>query len=165
MSASIKDKIHSVLYVLLNQNVDEPHKERVRKLAQISRGSFPSAISRIVKKEGTIENGKEPGTIKLTAMGKDLAAGITLAGDLASTNAEIQENLKKTLKGMALKIFEYLSDGEEKEKEDVMSAVNCTKKSTFGPIMSRDLRAKGIVEYPNRTTVKLSKEMCFPFDE
>lgn len=166
MPTSIKDKIHAVMFAMLNnQGIEEPHKERVRKTAQISAGSFPSVLSRIVKKDGTIAYGTASSTIKLTAKGKDFAAGLAPPEDLPTTNAQVQEKLKQDLKGMALKIFEFLQDGEEKEKIDVMSAVGCTNKNSFAPIMSRDLKSKGLVEYPSRTTVKLSMEMCFPFDK
>ena len=64
-----------------------------------------------------------------------------------------------------LKIFDFLIDGQEHEKAKVIKAVGCDNKNSFAPIMSRDLKSKGIVEYPSRTTVKLSKEMCFPLDK
>lgn len=160
-----KEKLLSVMFVLLNQGIEEPTKDRVQKMAQISSATFPSLISRVIKKEGTIEYGNGSGTLKLTNKGKDVASELTPPGDLVTNNTAVHENIKKQLKGKALKIFEFLADGEEYDKKIVMKEVDCMNPKTFAPIMSRELKSKGFIEYPTKTTVKLTKEMCFPFDD
>lgn len=160
-----KEKLLSVMFVLLNQGVEEPSKARVQKMAQISKGTYPSLLSRIVGKDGTLAYGSDTGTLKLTAKGRDVASRLTPPEDLVTTNAAVHENIKKNLKGKALQIFEFLSDGEEYEKEAVKEAINCLKDSTFKPLLSRELKSKDIVVYPSKTTVQLNRTMCFPFDE
>lgn len=161
-----KDKILSVLLALLNnQGIEEPTKDSVKKLTGISAGTWPSLISRMAKNDGTIAHGAEAGTLKLTAKGKDIAANPSPPEELPTTNAKVHEKIKQGLKGKALQIFEHIEDGQEHEKKDVMKAVKCTNPNTFAPLVSRQLKAKGLVEYPSRTTIRLTKEMCFPHDE
>ena len=162
---SNKDKILSVMFVLLNQGVEEPTKERVQKMAQVSAATFPSLISRIIKKDGTLEYGQGTGTLKLTNKGKDVASQLTPPEDLVTTNAAVHESIKKKLKGKALKIFEILADGDEHEKKVIMQQVDCMNPSTFAPLVSRQLKSPGYIEYPSKTTMKLAKQVCFPFDE
>lgn len=163
--ASNKDKVLSTMFVMLNQGIEQPTKEHIQKMAQVSAVTFPSLISRIIKKDGTLEYGEASDTLKLTHKGKDVASQLTPPGDLTLTNAGVHENIKKKLKGKALKIFEYLADGNEYEKKAVMEAVDCMNPGTFGPLISRELKSKGYIEYPSKTTLKLTKDMCFPFDD
>ena len=161
-----KTKILSVMFALMvNQAIDEPTKDHIKKMMQISSRTWPSLILRMASKDGTIATGDAPGTLKLTKKGKDMASKLTPPEDLPTCNAHIHDKMKEQLKGKALKIFEFLADGQEHEKKDVMEAVDCMNPKTFAPLMSRELKAKGLIEYPNRTTVKLTKDMCFPFDE
>ena len=119
----------------------------------------------MASKDGTITHGTASGTIKLTRAGKDAAAKLAPSADLPTCNAHVQNKLKEQLKGKALKIFDFLTDGQEHEKKDVMEAVDCMNPKTFAPLLSRELKSKGLIEYPTRTTVRLTKEMCFPFDK
>ena len=120
----------------------------------------------MASKDGTIAYGTTgSGTIRLTRTGKDVAAKLAPPEDLPTCNAHVHDKLKEHLKGKALTIFYFLTDGQEHEKKDVMEAVDCTNPKTFAPLLSRELKSKGLIEYPRRTTVRLTKEMCFPFDK
>jgi hypothetical protein len=124
-------------------------------MADISSATFPSMISRMAKK-GLIAYGSDSKTLIITAKGEAMAEPVKVA----TTTEEVQEEIKKKLKGKALRIFEFLADGMPREKKDVMIAVDCLNASTFAPLVSRELKKHGLVEYPTRTTMKLSA-MCF----
>lgn len=161
------DRILSALFILSERlGEDEPAKKRVAAMAKVSKSSLPAILSRDLKKKGWIEYGSAKDTIKLTKQGKERAATFPESDGqgMATTNKQVQDEIKSKLKGKALTIFIYLLDGKEHEKSDVMKAVDCLKTNSFNPIVSRDLKRHGYVEYPTRTTIKLGKA-CFPFPE
>jgi DNA-binding PadR family transcriptional regulator len=137
---------------------EEAPKERVQSMAKISNSTFPSMLSRMVKK-GLIAYGSTPKTLKITDKGREEAPDIE---DMPTSNVEHHEEIKKKLKGKARRIFEYLADGKVHAKEKVMEAVDCTNPKTFAPLMSRELKKPGYIEYPSMGKVRLSNE-CFPF--
>ena len=138
--------------------MEEAPKERVAVMAKISDATFPSMVSRMVKK-GLIKYGEYPGTLVLTEEGMALAEP---SDDIATSNEEVHEGIKKDLKGKPRQIFEILADGKVHNKEDIMKQINCTNKATFAPLLSRELKKKGLIQYPSKGTVQLS-DMCFPF--
>ena len=136
----------------------EAPKERVMTMAQISSATYPSMISRMAKK-GLIEYGSEPGTLVITDAGREQAPD---DHDFVTSNEEHHEEIKKKLRGKARAIFVALADGKPHRKEDIMEAVDCTNPKTFKPLLSRDLKKNGWIEYPSKGTVQLS-DQCFPF--
>jgi hypothetical protein len=148
------------------QGIDEPTKKRVATMANVSMGSMPAMLSRELKKHILIVYGCTKGTIKLTPAGKDPAATFATKVDMVTTNEEVRANIKSKLKGMAQQIFEYLEDGQEHFKFEVMEAVRCTNKNSFHPILSRDLKKFDYVEYPTKNTIRLTVNpaVCSPFD-
>lgn len=163
---SIKEKILAALFRLLTvQGLEEAPKERVTKMAQVNAGSAAVAISHMVNKDGLIEYGSEKGTIKLTQQGKDRAAELAPPKDMAMTNEKVHEKIREGLKGMALKVFNILLDGEEHEKAQIMETIRCTNKNSFAVALSAGLKKKDLIAYPSRTTVQLNKKTCFPFHE
>lgn len=58
-----------------------------------------------------------------------------------------------------------MEDGNEYEKTYIMEQIDCINPKTFAPLMSRELKSKGLIEYPSQTTVKLARDVCFPFDD
>ena len=71
--------------------MEEAPKERVAVMAKISDATFPSMVSRMVKK-GLIKYGEYPGTLVLTEEGMALAEP---SDDIATSNEEVHEGIKK----------------------------------------------------------------------
>ena len=141
---------------------DEPDKMQVATMASVSQATFAPLLSRMVNKKGLVEYASKD-TIKLTKKGKEEAAELASPGDMITTNEQHHEQIKEKLKGKkAVQIFEYLADGKEHEKQDIMEAVKCTNPKTFAPLLSRELKKPGYIVYPSKTTVQLS-DLCFPF--
>lgn len=162
--ATSESRILSVLFIK-HQVYDEEEscKKEIAASAKVSMTTFAPLVSRM-KKKGLIESGSGGGRIKLTKQGMDLAATVADPKDMVTTNEEVHEQIKQELKGKARKIFVYIADGEEYEKTDVMDAVDCTNPNTFGPLLSRDLKKPGYIEYPSKTTIRLTAK-CFPFEK
>ncbi|CAB9507118.1 expressed unknown protein [Seminavis robusta] len=152
-----EQKVLNALAALIQQTgKEEIPKPRVATTAQISKATFPSLLSRM-KKKGLIDYGSSNGTLILTETGSEKADPL----DVAGSDEEHHEKIKQELKGKARAIFEFLSDGEIKDKQEVMEAVECTNPKTFAPLLSRELKKKGYICYPSKGKVQLTKE-CFP---
>jgi predicted transcriptional regulator len=160
--------VHKVLAAIYELKVthgfDEgaPNK-RVASMANIPSTTFPSLICRMIKR-GLIERGGDgdggrTATIKITELGMEQVDPI----DIPTSNEEAQQKIKEKLKGnKPRRIFEYLSDGKPHKKVDIMVAVDCTNPCTFAPMMSRELKKHGYIEYPEKGMVQLT-DVCFPF--
>jgi predicted transcriptional regulator len=162
--------VHKVLMAIYElkvthgfDNEGAPNK-RVASMANIPSATFPSLICRMIKK-GLIERGSGGGdggsttTIKITELGMEQVDPI----DIPTSNEEAQRKIKEKLKGnKPRRIFEYLLDGKPHKKVDIMVAVDCTNPSTFAPMMSRELKKHGYIEYPEKGMVQLT-DVCFPF--
>lgn len=137
--------------------LDEAPKKRIAAMAEVSSSTFPSLISRMAKK-GLVEYGSTSDMIKITDEGLEQTEPI----DIPTSNVEAQERIKEKLKGKPRRIFELLQDGLPREKQDIMEAVDCTNPKTFSPMVSRELKKHGYVEYPTKTSIQLA-DVCFPF--
>ena len=126
-------------------------------MTDISKSTFPSLLCRMVKK-GLIAYGSESGTLMITDKGLEMAD----VQDIPQSNEEAQEGHKQKLKGKARRIFEILADGKVHSKEKIMEAIGCQNPATFKPLLSRELKKHGYIEYPSKGTVQLS-DLCFPF--
>jgi predicted transcriptional regulator len=149
--------LNAILTLKLQQRLDEAPKKRVQTMADISSATFPSMLSRMAKK-GLIVYGSDSKTVIITAKGESMAEPVKVA----TTTEEVQDDIKKKLKGKALRIFEFLAEanGEPREKQEIMEAVDCLNPKTFAPLCSRELKKHGLIEYPTKTTIKLSS-ICF----
>jgi hypothetical protein len=164
-SLTAPDRILQAMFMLSEtQGVDEPTKKLVATMANIKMGSMPAILSRELKKNGLIVYGSGKDTIKLTSKGRDRAATLAPCEDMVTSNQEVRSGIKQRLKGMARSVFEYLEDGKEREKSEVMEAMNCTKKNSFYPIVSRDLKKFNYVIYPSKNTIQLNPAVCSPFE-
>lgn len=161
-----ENRILSALFVQ-KQSYDKEEVEgkEVAKLAQVSMSTFTPMVSRMITKKGLLERGSPKGTIKLSKKGLDLASTLVDPSRLVTTNAQVHEQIRDSLNGKPLEIFNLLADGKEHRKEDIMKAIKCTNKSTFAPLMSRTLAKEGYVEYPTSKTVRLKQSKCFPFQK
>ena len=164
MAPTTETKILAALFFLeTRRGEQESCKKQVANMVNASMATFGPLLSRMVNKKGTVAYGTVKGTIKLTTLGKDKAATLTDPEEVVTSNEEVHEQIKKKLKGkMAREIFDFLLDGKEHSKEEVMKAVKCTNRKTFGPVLSRELKKDGYILYPSRETIKLS-DKCFPF--
>jgi hypothetical protein len=142
----------------MRPNLDEAPKKRVAAMAEISSTTFPSLVSRMAKK-GLVEYGSTSEMLKITGKGLDQVDPI----DMPTSNVEAQERVKEKLKGKPLRIFEILQDGKAHEKEDIMKAIDCTNPKTFAPMVSRELKKHGYIEFPIKTSMELAESVCFPF--
>ena len=138
--------------------IQEAPQIRVMTMTQINRSTFPSLISRMAK-TGLIVYGSQPRTLKITDKGRSRAPA---DHEFVTSNAEHHESIRNKLKGKARQIFDLLADGKAHHKDDIMVAVNCTNPKTFAPLMSRELKKHGYIEYPSNGMVQLSN-VCFPF--
>jgi predicted transcriptional regulator len=112
-----------------------------------------------LKQKGLIEY-PDPKTIKLTQEGVN-AVG-TLA-NLPKTNADRHECIKKNLKGKHINLFDLLLDGNIHDKNAIANALGYDSQKTKGFVnLIGAMRSQGLVEYPDKQTVKLS-DICFPF--
>jgi hypothetical protein len=155
-----KQKIIDTLAALkiLHKIVNAP-KARVATMAQISTSTFNPMISRMTKEDDPwIQYGSTPGTLMITDEGMRHAN----TEAVPTSNEERLESIKQKLRGKPRRIFEYLADGKVHDKEDVMNAVDCTNPKTFGPMVSRELRKPGYIDFPSKRTMQLSDE-CFLF--
>ena len=158
-----EEKILSTLFQLSEvYKTNEPKKECVQTMAGVKQVTFSSTISRM-KDKHLIEYKLHQKTMKLTKRGKDMAAKLTTPNDLVTSNEQHHENIKNKLSdGLAQGIFEYLSDGQEHNKKDIMEAIECTNQKTFGPLLSKQFKKPNYIEYPSKDTVRLT-DQCFPF--
>ena len=166
-----EQKILSALFVFSSvHNSDTPEKEFVRAVADVKKVTFYPTISRMKKPKGLIQYTLHQKTMKLTDKGRDEAAKLalkddqlTLKDDLVTTNEQHHVNIKKKLSpGLARNAFEYLSDGREYNKMDVMGAIKCTNRNTFGHLLSKMLKKPGYIEYRGEKNMRLTN-LCFPF--
>lgn len=141
----------------LRHGLEEAPKKRVASMAGIPSTTFPSLISRMAK-NGLVEYGSTPEMMKITDKGMEQVDPI----DIPTSNEEAQERIKEKLKGKPLRIFEILQDGKPHAKKEIMEAVDCTNPKTFAPLLSRELKKLGYIDYASKGTVQLS-ELCFPF--
>lgn len=110
-----------------------------------------------LKNQGLIEMNNK--TISLTTK------GLEQVGDLAhrpTSNAEHQANMLRTLKnGKQVRMFEMLANGETREKLHVAQQLGYdnAKVKAFQNLIGA-MRSQGLVEYPEKTTVRLT-DGCF----
>jgi Mn-dependent DtxR family transcriptional regulator len=154
--SGIKKVLNSLATLQQSTGKEEHCKKRVGTMAQISNSTLPSLISRMTT-NGLIAYGSSRGMIKLTKKGSDEADPV----DVVGSDEEYHEKIKAELKGKSRAIFEYLADGKVHDKQDVMEAVDCTNPKTFNPLLSRELKKKGLIHYPEKGKIQLTDE-CFP---
>ena len=173
MSSKKNSGVHKVLMAIYELKVthgfnDGAPNKRVATMANIPSTTFPSLICRMIKK-GLIERtssggggddgGATTSSIKITELGMEQVDPI----DIPTSNEEAQQKIIEKLKGTKpRRIFDYLLDGKPHRKVDIMVAVDCTNPSTFAPMMSRELKKHGYIEYPEKGRVQLT-DVCFPF--
>lgn len=157
MSSGVKNVLGALIYLRDVKGLEEAPKESVLVMSKVSKATFPSLISRMVKKE-LIEYGSTKSYLMITALGEGQAEPL----DLPTSDEEHHEEIKKELKGKALQIFEILADGKVHKKFDIMGAIDCKNPSTFAPLVSRNFAKKGYIKYPSKDTMQLTDE-CFPF--
>ena len=156
MASGVQRVLNTLAALQQSTGKKEHCKQRVAKMAQITNSTFPSMVSRMAK-NGLVAYGSSTGTIMLTEKGSDKADPV----DVVGSDEEHHEKIKEQLKGKSRAIFEYLADGKIHDKHNVMKAVNCTNPSTFNPLLSRDLKKKGLIHYPAKGKIQLTDE-CFP---
>ena len=158
-----EEKVLSTLVRLHDiQKIEEVPKDRVMKTAQILPKTFAPMISRMVNKKKLVEYGSSSGTIKITALGREAAPEGDI--DIPTSNEEYQRQILEKLTGKPKKIFEILMDGQVHTKQSIMEKIDCTKMSTFSPMVSRILKKEGYIEYVGKNGMKLSQD-CYPLDE
>ena len=147
----------AVYELLVTHQLSVAPNERVRSIAEISKATYPSLISRMVQKK-LLERG-DAGCIKITKLGMTQVDPI----NIPTTNDEAQRRIKDKLNGnKPRQIFDYLSDGKPRKKTEIMKAIDCMNQSTFAPLLSRELKRPGYIEYPEQGMVQLS-DVCFPY--
>jgi len=156
----------SVLLTLLSlerlHRETNPSKQRVANLCQIKQSTFAPMVSRMANKKGLVQSSTD-GALCLTIKGREKAEQVEGAADIPTCNEEVHERIKDKLKGTKVKrIFDILSDGQTHAKKDIMEQVDIMNPKTFSPLLSRELKKPGYIEYPSNGTVRLT-ESCFPF--
>ena len=128
-------------------------------MACVKPSTLGPLLSRMTKNDQTIEYGSSAGTLRLTKKGQ-LEAD---PGDIPSSNEEHHKRIQQQVKGKkARAIFALLADGDRTlSKMELMKAVDCTNPKTFGPLLSRELKKPGYIEYTDGN-VRLS-DSCYPY--
>lgn len=86
--------LNAVVTLKVHFQMDEAPKQRVQTMTAIKAATFAPLISRMVGK-GLLEYGSTPGTLIITSKGETKAEPM----EVATTNKQVQEEIKKKLKG------------------------------------------------------------------
>jgi hypothetical protein len=135
-----------------------------RKQVAVQVGMKPTSLQVLIsnmKKNGLVEC-RNSETVRLTDQGlamsnvEDAPAPV----DTETVHEDIKTNVLKG-KSRMVQIFDFLADGKVHKKADVMDAIGYTNKASFNVLMSQT-KSTGILEYPDKDTVRLTTDMCFP---
>lgn len=159
---SNEDKILLALFTLERMhNESNPTKQRVMAMSQIKSSTFAPMVSRMASKKGLVESSN--GNLCLTDKGREAAGNVEGAESMPTCNEEVHESIKEKLKGKKVKlIFDILSDGATHTKASIMERADVTNPKTFAPLLSRELKKPGYIDYPSKDCVRLV-DSCFPF--
>jgi hypothetical protein len=155
-----------VLVELKKMGTERPTKKMVSSLTKYPMHSLCTLLLNL-RKKGHVEYDKD--TVQVTPAGEQAApsgSGSNLSGEM--TNEAAQNNLKDLygFKGKSVAIMDLLSDGKAHDPDEVMHAIGCTNKKSFGTYLS-SLRSSSVVENVNGPSgqdkwIHLS-DKCFPF--
>ena len=159
------DIILSVLATLYQRGNKTPEKKKVESLCKLnSNKTFLNAMTKL-KKTGMVS--ADGDTFSLTK--KAIESLGNEIGSAAGTNEEVHEQILATLKGKKATMFKILADGKAHDKEAVAQELGFAemgkKQKGFQNLIGEMKNKDGLVEYPSNDTVKLIKEICFPWDE
>lgn len=117
-----------------------------------------------LKEKGFVEYAGK--TIQLTDAGVEHCGPMVASS--GATNEEVQNRLKGELKNKELAFVELLLDGKAHGKDDIAKSLGLfdegKNKKTKGFVnLVGAMRTKGLVVYPDKSTVQLDKETWFPY--
>jgi len=119
-----------------------------------------NAITKLKKKGLLLAEGS---TFALTEEGGKEMDSMIVSG---TTNAEVHAFFKGDLKGKQVRMFEFLADGKEHDKEDVAKGLDYSKDKTqkvFQNLLCEMKNKAQLIDYPTKDTVRLRQDICFPF--
>jgi hypothetical protein len=155
-----KRPILCVLVELEGMGMTAPSRDLVSAMSGYPKASLNTLLSKEKGKGNVVyPDGK---TCSITAKGR-----AQVGGDVqpVSSNEEfhirVKENFEVT--GVAGQIFDILADGMVRDRQQVMSAVQCTNKGSFNTYLSK-LRSAGLLEKTKGQDPMLQlTTFCFPF--
>lgn len=143
--------------ISIRLGIDQVPRKQVAALCGIKYNSstFANGLTKL-KKRGSIQFTSEH--IIVTEQGRESADPIDSAG-IPTTNEEYHELIKEQykLKGKALDMFDFLSDGREQPTKAVAEAIGCKLNSTFANLKT-NMKKLGIITF-TKETIKLTDEM------
>jgi hypothetical protein len=85
-----------------------------------------------------------------------------------TSNDDVHDKIKSQLKGKYIRMFDILKDGEAHSKEELALQLDFEdgkKQKGFMNMLGVMKNKEELIFYPDKDTVQLVKETCFPFDD
>ena len=161
-SKSADQVILEAMAKLLNRGTKVVEKKKLLSVTRLNDKTMANAITKL-KQKGFLDG---RGSFELTDDGRKEVSDMDIEG--GSTNKEVHESIKSTLKGKAIRLFELLENGDEHCKEEIAQALDFKdkgKKQKGFQNLVASVKSEGIVCYPTKDTIQLVKEQCFPYDD
>ena len=155
-----KAKIMEALGTFYYRNVSVVDKEKLIAATKMAPKTMSNTIPKL-RNDGFIHS-PQPKMIALTEK------GIAALGDrikCSCTNEEVHEKIKADLKDKGVKLFEALLDGETHDKDKIARDLGYKdgKKTKTFINLAGSMKTAKIIDYPDKTSIALNKETCFPF--
>ena len=161
------------LYTFLSLNAKTPLSDcylpvtfsirvQVSKVTKLADKTIANTLTALKRKNYVIVEGK---TLRLTDEGKAFLGPLAEKKGQGGTNEEVHKSLKEDMKTKEVELFDALLDGNIHDKHEVALALGYKdgKKTKTFMNMIGTLKSKQIVHYPEKDSIQLVHDTCFPW--